>query len=303
MPEWEIREARESDAAAVVQLTTDANPNMVMTPASWIHRNRTIPARAHSLPLVAEAAGEIVGIARAGLNPNTTVVGAGFGGVIVAAEHRRRGIGTALYERCERHLTELDAKLWTSMLFENEDGLSFARARGFTEERVAFAAAVDPRTIDPRLAPDVEVATAAELGADAVYEIDIAGTLDEPSATPMSATPYDEWRTEIWDEPSFTRDGSFVALADGVPAALSMLYVAPELGRAVNAFTASLPEYRGRGLAFAAKFAAMRWAAENGITRVSTANDDTNAPMLAINAKLGYAPLGRLLTMRRTALS
>ena len=43
----------------------------------------------------------------------------------------------------------------------------------------------------------------------------------------------------------------------------------------------------------------MRWAAANGITRVSTANDDTNAPMLAINARLGYEPLGRLLTMRR----
>jgi RimJ/RimL family protein N-acetyltransferase len=66
-----------------------------------------------------------------------------------------------------------------------------------------------------------------------------------------------------------------------------------------NAFTATMPQFRGRGFALAAKIATMRWAAANGITRVSTANDDTNAPMLAINARLGYEPLGRLLTMRR----
>ena len=77
------------------------------------------------------------------------------------------------------------------------------------------------------------------------------------------------------------------------------MFIAPEFGRATNAFTATLPQFRGRGLALAAKIAAMRWAAANGITRVSTVNDDTNVPMLAINARLGYEPLGRLVTMRR----
>ena len=109
-----------------------------------------------------------------------------------------------------------------------------------------------------------------------------------------------EWRAEVWDAPTLTRDGSFVALDHGRPAAIALLYVAPELGRAVSAFTATLPQFRGRGLALAAKIATMRWAEANGIVRASTANDDTNAPMLAINARLGYKPIGRLLTMRRS---
>jgi len=111
--------------------------------------------------------------------------------------------------------------------------------------------------------------------------------------------PFAEWRADLWDEPSFTIDGSFVAVADRTAAAIALLFIAPELGRAANAFTATMPQFRGRGFALAAKIATMRWAAANGISRVSTANDDTNAPMLAINARLGYEPLGRLLTMRR----
>ena len=39
-----------------------------------------------------------------------------------------------------------------------------------------------------------------------------------------------------------------------------------------------------------AKLAQLRWAAEAGIERVITNNDETNAPMLAINHQLGYRP-------------
>jgi len=33
---------------------------------------------------------------------------------------------------------------------------------------------------------------------------------------------------------------------------------------------------------------AERWAAEHGITQLVTTNDETNAPMLAVNERLGY---------------
>jgi RimJ/RimL family protein N-acetyltransferase len=185
------------------------------------------------------------------------------------------------------------------MIFETGEGVAFARRHGFRDERSAVASAVDPRTVELALPTDVELVPAGELGPDAVFKIDSAGMLDEPLPNPPVPMPFAEWRADVWDDPSFTRDGSFVAVADGTPAAIALLYVAPQLGRAVNAFTATLPQFRGRGFALAAKIATMRWAAANGIARVSTANDDTNAPMLAINARLGYKPLGRLLTMRR----
>ena len=48
--------------------------------------------------------------------------------------------------------------------------------------------------------------------------------------------------------------------------------------------------HRGRGLGLLMKHHSLAAAAELGITRVVTQNDDTNAPMLAINRHLGYEP-------------
>jgi RimJ/RimL family protein N-acetyltransferase len=55
--------------------------------------------------------------------------------------------------------------------------------------------------------------------------------------------------------------------------------------------TATLPEFRRRGLALAVKLAAARWAQANGLERVLTENDERNAGMLAINERLGYRPI------------
>jgi RimJ/RimL family protein N-acetyltransferase len=55
----------------------------------------------------------------------------------------------------------------------------------------------------------------------------------------------------------------------------------------------TLAQFRGRGLGTAAKLATIQWAAANGITQMFTTNDEANAPMLAINRRLGYTPAGR----------
>jgi GNAT superfamily N-acetyltransferase len=54
-----------------------------------------------------------------------------------------------------------------------------------------------------------------------------------------------------------------------------------------------MPYEEYRGLARAAKLAVIEWAAANGITRLTTTNDERNAPMLAVNRRLGYRPAGR----------
>jgi GNAT superfamily N-acetyltransferase len=48
--------------------------------------------------------------------------------------------------------------------------------------------------------------------------------------------------------------------------------------------------YRGRGLARLVKVASLRRARERGLTEAYTGNDESNVPMLRVNASLGYQP-------------
>jgi GNAT superfamily N-acetyltransferase len=293
-----IRDATTDDADAVAAIVAEANPQIVVTPEGWLHRRRTTPERARRRSLVAEVDGVVVGRGDAGLNPHTTTPGAAHGGVAVLSTHRHRGIGTALVQHLESHLRDVGAVTWTTMFDDDAEAVSFARRHGFVEERVAVASAVDPRTVDPPSGA-FEIVPVDVIGAEATYAVDMAAAADEPLADPPAPYSFEEWRDEVWDYPPFTSEGSFAALVDGVPASIALLFVAPALGRVWNAFAATRPEFRGRGLALAAKRAALRWAAEQGFTRVSTGNDETNAPMLAINRRLGYQPTGRVVTYRR----
>ena len=71
-------------------------------------------------------------------------------------------------------------------------------------------------------------------------------------------------------------------------------------GRAVTEMTGTLRDYRGRGLALLAKRATLVNAAKRGVVElVSTENDETNAPMLRVNEKLGYRPIGSTVRWSR----
>jgi len=67
--------------------------------------------------------------------------------------------------------------------------------------------------------------------------------------------------------------------------------------RASTGYTGVARAYRGRGVASALKEAAVRWASDHGIQYIYTGNDLTNAPMLAINRKLGFQPLPASIEM------
>ncbi len=140
---------------------------------------------------------------------------------------------------------------------------------------------------------DVELRPVSEIDPRLVYEVDTQASLDIPLVEQFNEMPYEEWVQHVLEQPQFAADGSFCAMVDGVAAATAFLNVDRETGRALNMFTGTLRAYRGRGLARAVKLAVTNWAAENGVTQIVTMNDESNAPMLAVNRSLGYRPAGR----------
>jgi GNAT superfamily N-acetyltransferase len=279
----------ERDAAAIVDLIREISPIATINSASWLHQERVTPERAAQRTWVADVAGRAVGRVAVGRS--------WFGGenvslqLAVTTAQRRRGIGATLYELGLEYARSLEPREVTGEFFENDAGLAFAQSRGFRVARTEQAAVVDPRTVAEE--PRTEVRPLTEIDPRIAHRIDETATRDMPAVEPIEAIPYEEWEQLVLRHPLIELAGSFAAFADGEPAAVSLLIADAESGRATTMFTGTLPDFRGRGLGLAAKVASVRWAAEHGITSMATTNDATNAPMLAINRRLGYRPVGR----------
>jgi hypothetical protein len=119
-----------------------------------------------------------------------------------------------------------------------------------------------------------------------VYTVDLETTRDLPLEVPIADMPLAEWIEQHWRHPQLTLEGSLAVLHQGRPVTIAV--VRTEGDRALNDMTGTLRPFRGRGLARLVKLCQLEWSARNGIVSVVTENDATNAPMLAVNRRLGY---------------
>lgn len=282
----------ERDVDAILELWREAFPTDVMSRAAWLHYSEMLPPQSQLGDWVAEKNGRVVGMAYVFLGYASSD-GSAHCRVIVGGPHRRHGIGRALFDRVEAHAAAIGAERLLVDFEENDAGVAFAESFGFRRTRCEQTAVLDPRTV--RLCPPdgVELRALRDVDPRFAYEIDMEAMLDMPSTEEFDRMTYEEWTGYVLEHPLLSLDGSFVALVDGDPAAVSLLTADPETGRASSMFTGTMRAHRGRGLGFAAKLASIDWAARNGIVQLATRNDETNAPMLAINRKLGYVPHGR----------
>jgi GNAT superfamily N-acetyltransferase len=276
-----IRELETDDLPALTVLVRSLLPTMVVSERGLDHMRKS------TRWWVADDDGEIVAAGRAGR----------FGRcwIGVAPPARGRGLGAALAAHVERDLREAghaEAVSWT----DDDAGAGFAGHLGFEEVR---RKPISVLRLGERELPPLEVPPGVEL----VPLVDLPERLRELHALAMSAhaddpadpldseQSFEEWLRDDLGVPDLEFLGSTVAVVDGQLAALAFI-ASDGVYRAENEFTGTHPDFRGRGLATLVKLSTIHWAASKGLQEIWTGNDSENAPMLAINRKLGYEPAG-----------
>ncbi|MEV4754670.1 GNAT family N-acetyltransferase [Micromonospora sp. NPDC049559] len=286
----QIRPAVPDDAPAVVALRALVYPYLVRGVESTRQMIANPPPGEEWVAFVAEHAGRVVGWVSAYVNARTAEPGFGEISLLhVHPEHRGRGTGTALLTLAREHVLRLDARRIRA--WAQAESLGFARRHGFEPGRELrySSLALRPAPPAPTVPAGVELAPLTDLTPELMYAAEVAAASDEPEDAPQDAIPFESWRYDVWDNIGLDRDASVAVLVDGEVVAFSLVKRDGE--RMWSDMTATRPEYRGRGLARLAKRGALHRAAERGVTVAYTSNDEANAPMLAVNARLGYRPI------------
>lgn len=301
-----IREATEADYPAVGAVLTAARPGQTVTAEQLrvaAENTRTHPKGLHLAQWVAERGSKIVGFAGvtqwAGSHQpdryNVTVT--------VPPEHGRRGVGAALAATVRAHLEERGAREVLAGAREDEPhAVTFLQARGFSELEREFTNVLDlttwtsqpadlPAGYRLRILPDF-VADLGETPALGAFRRTFnEARADEPRRIPAQPYSLDDIRAYV-QHPTFFPDGLWLAVTEaGEVAALTELWRDLADPHALNTgLTGTARAHRRRGLALALKRHSLNVAHAQSIRRVVTHNATANAPMLAINTRLGFQP-------------
>lgn len=234
--------------------------------------------------------------------------------VRVDAPFQGQGIGRALYAELEQWSRGQGAASIESSVREDDPASQeFARRHGFVHEYHLFESTLDLKGWDPSPYADaiarpeaagIRFTTLAAEGPDdeatlrKYYDVSWSFARDIPGVEGRSPFPFEQYLQWIRSNPRWNPAGVILAADGDRWVALSEVALLPS-GGLYNAFTGTDRAYRGRGLALAVKVKALEWAAAQGAAYIRTNNHSVNAPMLAVNQKLGYSPLPGVYILRK----
>lgn len=226
----------------------------------------------------------------------------------VVPEARRAGIGESLLREASAvGVSRGKKELYLRCAEDRPEGIEFLAHRGFRElersktVRLELAGRPVP-TVAPPAGIELTTLAARPDLVEGVHAVAIETFPDVPGGEkPMDVGDLAEFRARDVDRPSVPKDAFFVAVdtASGRVVGYASLLMQPgSTTVAYHDMTAVLRVYRGRGIARELKNATIAWSIEHALTALETGNDVANAPMRAVNARLGYEPMPDEVLMR-----
>jgi GNAT superfamily N-acetyltransferase len=306
-----IRPEREEDYPRVAELLSMGYPEPVSAEQVRAWRENGPPGRI-SLRLVAtDTTGVVVGYAHA-LRDAWAIPGLFWVHVGVHPAARAKGIGARLYADVAGFARDHGATILRGEVRDAvAEGQRFAARHEYSVERHIFESTLDLTTFD-EIPFRAKLTAAGSTGIRFVSLADLGDTEDarrqlhalnedigkDVPGSDGTPRPYEAFAREIFDAHWYRPDGQIAALDGDRWIGLAAVGIFEETHSAYNMMTGVLPAYRGRGIAQGLKVLAIRYACRAGATYIRTNNDSENAPMLAINRKLGYQPEPGFYRMR-----
>ncbi|HEY7976165.1 MAG TPA: GNAT family N-acetyltransferase, partial [Ktedonobacterales bacterium] len=233
--------------------------------------------------------------------------------IAVAPAARRQGVGSTLFAALLDWARPLGATtLMTSPYEHHAESVQFAERHGFQIERHSFESRLDLSAFDERpflsaldmtQAAGVRFVTMADLGDTPearrkLYELDRLVARDIPGGSEAAIRPFETFIEQVCAAPGYHAGCQHIALDGEAWIGLALLEKMAATDAMYNGITGVLPAWRGQGIALALKLLAIRVARRYGARYLRTNNDSQNAPMLAVNRKLGYQPQPGFYRMR-----
>lgn len=224
--------------------------------------------------------------------------------VQVHPDHQHQGVGRALLERVESLARDRGAASLLGSTEEHRDrSVRFLEAAGFEEIDRDLRSTLDLATFDPdqwsetvdrvassgvRILPVTKLEDISPDWIDRLHELYVEVESDMPIKIPIDSMSRGDFEALILGR-RMLPEAFFVAV-DGIEfvGLTQPERVDGEDDVIAQDMTGVTRRARGRGIATAMKVAAATWAKDAGYRSIRTYNAESNAPMLAVNRKIGF---------------
>ncbi|KEO83896.1 GNAT family N-acetyltransferase [Tumebacillus flagellatus] len=223
--------------------------------------------------------------------------------LVVDPAHRNLGVGTALLQHLEAWgraqgasclLSEVPDHLPASRLFLEKNGYAVERHMFQSVLELAnFDFSPYQGTVERVEQSGIRFVNGQQPDA-ALHEFFLRTYRDNPAADELPPLGEVEQHFQKAD-PALI----WLALDGDTLVGMTELIEMEQSGGLYNEYTGVDPSYRGRGIALALKLISIRQGLERKAPYMRTDNDSENAPMLAVNRKLGYVPAPGHLKVRK----
>jgi GNAT superfamily N-acetyltransferase len=302
--DYTLAEYDQADYDAMVRIQKAVRPDEYISVEDlrdWDENQREAGRR--SSRWIASIDGAVVGYGSLGESPwlNGPIR---YAEISVHPDHQHQGIGRSLLERVESLAGERSVEALIGGTEEHrERAIRFIEAAGYAEIDRDWRSTLDLSEFDPEdwseavervTSTGVRIVSAAELSEttpdwiDRLHELHMEVEADMPIQITIAPMPRDDFETLMLGRKMLPNAYLVAIDGDDLVGLTQPERVDGEDHVIAQEMTGVTARARGRGIATALKVAAATWAKDAGYRSIRTYNAKSNAPMLAVNRKLGF---------------